>query len=107
MTLERRRGPVEETPCRVVLRDTGEAPVIAPWDGTGSLSVENGRRTIKRLFADAGIPVERRAEHPAVLLGGKTAAVFGVAVDWTSRAGAGEDCWSVTLRAAGGSPAAE
>ena len=54
---------------------------IAAWDGTGRLAVENGSRTIKRLFADRGIPVERRGEYPALYLDGRIIAVPGVAVD--------------------------
>lgn len=55
--------------------------VIGPWDGRGRLAVENGSRTIKRLFADRGIPVERRGEYPALYLDGRIIAVPGVAVD--------------------------
>ena len=98
VTLARRGGPVEETSCRVVLRDTGGELSVAAWNGTGRLAVENGSRTIKRLFADAGIPVERRTDHPALLLDGKPVAVFGVATDRTYQAGAGEACWVITLQ---------
>ena len=38
---------------------------IAAWDGTGRLAVENGSRSIKRLFADQGIPADQREAHPA------------------------------------------
>ena len=98
VTLERQEGPVEETACRVVLRDAGSPLAIAPWDGTGRLRVENGSRTIKRLFADKGIPVGERMAHPAVLVNGKIAAVFGVAVDWNYRPVEGEAALAVTLR---------
>lgn len=98
VTLERSGGPVEEAENRVVLRDTGGELAIAPWDGEGRLAVENGCRTIKRLFADAGIPVERRGEHPAVLVDGNIAAVLGVAVDWGLRPEVGEACLAVTVR---------
>lgn len=54
---------------------------IASWDGTGRLAVENGSRTVKRLFMDRGIPVERREDYPALFLGGRLIAVPGVAVD--------------------------
>ena len=98
VTVEQGEGPAEETPDRVVLRDTGQTLTIAHWDGTGRLTVENGKRGIKRLFADKGIPVEKRAEHPAVLLSGKAAAIFGVATDWTYRP-CGDRPWvAVTLR---------
>ena len=73
---------------------------IAPWDGKGRLAVENGSRTIKRLFADAGIPVEERADHPALLLDGKPVAVVGVATDWAFRPRAEEPCIVITLHPA-------
>lgn len=96
-TYKRRGEPIEETPRRVVLADTGGELSIAAWDGTGRLNVENGRRTIKRLFADAGIPTEKRAEHPVVLLDGQVAAAFGVAADRRYKAGDGEACLAVTI----------
>ena len=71
---------------------------VAAWDGAGRLSVDNGSRTIKRLFADRGIPVHRRREHPALLLDGKAIAVFGVAVDAAFLPKEGEPCLTVTLR---------
>ena len=63
---------------------------IAAWDGTGRLAVENGSRTIKRLFADQGIPADQREEHPALYCDGKPVAVLGVAVDWAFRSQPGE-----------------
>lgn len=86
VTVERTAAPVEESPCRITLRDSDRELSIAAWEGAGRLAVENGSRSVKRLFADASIPVERRGEHPAVLLDGKIAAVFGIAVDWSWRA---------------------
>ena len=100
VTLERWTGPAENTTDRIVLRETGGALAIAPWDGTGRLAVENGSRTIKRLFADAGVPVERRGEHPALLLDGQTAAVLGVAVDWALRPEEGMHCCVITFQKA-------
>ena len=70
---------------------------IAAWDGRGRLAVENGSRTIKRLFADRGIPVECREEHPALHLNGVPAAVFGVATDWEHRPRPGEGCLVIEL----------
>lgn len=98
VTLERHAAPVESAPDRIVLRDTGGRLTAAPWDGEGRLAVENGMRTIKRLFTDAGIPVERRWDHPALLLDGKPAAVLGVAVDWKLRPEAGKPCRVITFR---------
>lgn len=97
VTLERRTAPVESAPDRVALRDTGGELTVALWDGVGRLAVENGSRTIKRLFADAGIPVERRREYPMVLLDGTPVAVLGVATDWTFRPRMEENCAVITL----------
>lgn len=97
--LTQERAPAEETPhsiCIYLKRDIGTL-TIAPWDGKGRLAVENGSRTIKRLFVDKNIPIERRREHPALYLDGKPAAVFGVAVDRSYRPREGEPCWTVTL----------
>lgn len=96
--VRRSGGPAAEGPDRVILRDTGGGLTVSAWDGEGRLAVENGMRTIKRLFADAGIPVERRWDHPALLLDGKPAAVLGVAVDWKLRPEAGEACLTVIFR---------
>lgn len=63
---------------------------IAAWDGTGRLAVENGSRSIKRLFADQGIPADQREEHPALYWEGRPVAVLGVAVDWAFRPQPGE-----------------
>jgi len=76
-------GPEEENGLAVLLdpeKLTGPI-TIAPWDGTGRLAVGNGRRTAKRLFADRGIPVEERANYPALYMDGALIALFGVAVD--------------------------
>ena len=70
---------------------------VALWDGTGRIAVENGSRTIKRLFADRGIPAEKRSEHPALYLNGQVIAVFGVAVDVRFRPETGEPILVVTL----------
>ena len=71
--------------------------MIGPWDGTGRLTVENGSRTIKRLFADRGIPVERREEYPALYLAGRVIAVFGVAVDLQVQPAEGDAVLTVSL----------
>ena len=52
--------------------------------------MENGSRSIKRLFADQGIPADQREEHPALYLEGRPVAVLGVAVDWSLRPRPGE-----------------
>lgn len=101
ITVRRSEEPPEAGPDRIILRDTVGELAIAAWDGAGRLAVENGSRTIKRLFTDAGIPVERREEHPAVLLDGRIAAVFGVAVDWEYKPQKEGTCLVITLEPSG------
>ena len=83
--------PAQETGA-VLSADRVAGPLtIAPWDGAGRLAVENGSRTVKRLFADRGIPLHRREEHPALYDGaGRLVAVLGVAADWDLRPRPGE-----------------
>lgn len=91
-------GPAETEDGRTVVLGHPEGTLtIAAWDGTGRLAVENGSRTVKRLFADRGVPVDRRGEHPALYLDGKPAAVFGVATDWGQRPRPGERCLVIEL----------
>ncbi len=97
VTVRQSREIPTESPDTVALRGADGELTIAPWDGTGRLAVENGSRTIKRLFTDAGVPVERRADHPVLLLDGKPVAVFGVATDHAFRPCAEEPCTVVTL----------
>ena len=87
-----------ESPDTVVLCGIDGNLTIAAWDGEGRLAVENGSRTIKRLFADAGVPIENRADHPALFLDGRPVAVFGVAADWAFRPRGEEACTVITLR---------
>lgn len=101
ITVRRSGDPPEEGPDRVILRDMVGELTIAVWDGTGRLAVENGSRTIKRLFADRGVPAERRKEHPALLLNGRIAAVFGVAVDREYRPQEEGTCLVITLEPSG------
>lgn len=71
------------SPRQAVL-DAGKIPgplTLAPWDGRGRLAVGNGSRSIKRLFADRGIPPGERRNYPALYLDGRCVAVPGVAVD--------------------------
>lgn len=91
------RAPVKEDNYTAVLRRASGQLAIAACDGTGRLAVGEGRRTVKRLFADRGIPVERRAGWPMLLLDGKAAAVFGVATDQGLTPAEGEACVVVSL----------
>ena len=98
VTVQKGREIPPESPDTVVLRGVDGELAIAAWDGEGRLAVENGSRTIKRLFADAGIPIENRADHPALLLDGRPVAVFGAATDWAFRPRKEEACVVITLR---------
>jgi len=77
-------GPLPEGARAAALRreKLGGRLAVGAWDGRGRLAVENGRRTIKRLFADRGIPPQARPDYPALYLDGQCVAVPGVAVDW-------------------------
>ena len=77
--------------CALAAEKVQPPLTIAPWDGGGRLRIENGSRTVKRLFADRRIPPQRREEHPALYDGaGRLLAVLGVAVDWEFRPRPGE-----------------
>lgn len=77
--------------CALAAEKVGGPLTIALWDGTGRLAVENGSRTVKRLFADRRIPAQQREEHPALYDGtGRLLAVLGVAADWGFRPRPGE-----------------
>ena len=82
MRLTRGPAPAEEARGTLYLRPEAGALTIAAWDGRGRLAVANGSRTIKRLLAGRGVPVDRRGEHPVLLRAGRTVAVLDVAVDW-------------------------
>lgn len=91
------REPVQEDGQTAVLGGCSAPLTIAAWDGQGSLGVENGERTIKRLFTDRRIPIQDRWEHPALYADGRPAAVFGVATDRTLRPRPGESCLVVRI----------
>ena len=89
--------PVQEDGQTVALGGCSAPLTIALWNGQGGLAVENGQRTIKRLFTDRRIPIQDRWEHPALYVDGRPAAVFGVATDWTLRPRPGESCLVVKI----------
>ena len=68
---------VPETEHTLILRDDLGSLTIAAWDGTGRLTVENGRRTVKRILTDRGIRPAEQEYRPAVYASGTLAAVFG------------------------------
>ena len=82
--------PHQGTVATLAAREVTGPLTIAAWDGTGRLAVENGSRSIKRLFADQGISADQREEHPALYLEGRPVAVLGVAVDWSLHPQPGE-----------------
>lgn len=61
----------------LILREVAAELTIAPWDGTGRLSVENGRRTVKRILADHGFSAAAQENRPAIYVDGNLAGVFG------------------------------
>lgn len=97
VTVEEMDAPAGETEG-ICLTCPAEELTLAVWDGSGRLNVGNGSRTVKRLFADRGIPVEKRGEHPALYRGERVAAVFGVAADEALTPRPGERCVCITLK---------
>ena len=82
VAVRRGTGAPPERAGAVLRGDLEGALTIAAWDGRGRLAVANGSRTIKRLLAGRGVPVDRRGEHPVLLRAGRTVAVLDMAVDW-------------------------
>lgn len=97
VTVYETENEVAENETTVVLRCDVSPIIIAPWDGTGRLGIENGRRTIKRLLADHGIPPSRRESCPAVFSGENLAAVFGAGTDISFRPQTGKRKTVITL----------
>ena len=64
---------------------TGETPVITvrTWQGTDRLTLpgSRGSRSVKRLFADRGIPAEERDSLPVFCVNGEIAAVWRLGTD--------------------------
>lgn len=56
---------------------------VRPWRGGDRLTLpgSRGSRSLKRLFADAGIDPTRRDRTPVICVDGRAAAVFGLGVD--------------------------
>lgn len=51
---------------------------VRSWKGSDRMAVERGSRSLKRLFADAGIPAELRDSLPVVCVDGTPHAVYGI-----------------------------
>lgn len=63
----------------VTLRGGGNRRVtVRTWKSADRMAVGRGSRSLKRLFADAGIPPERRDSAPVVCIDGAPYIVYGV-----------------------------
>ena len=82
----------------VMLRGGLHTIELKAWDGTGRLGVENGRRTVKRLLADHGIPPAQRENCPAIYVDGVLTAVFGAGTDIAFRPTPGEKKTVITIK---------
>ncbi len=82
----------------VMLRGGLHTIELTAWDGTGRLGVENGRRTVKRLLADHGIPPAQRENCPAIYVDGVLVAVFGAGTDIAFRPISGEKKLIITIQ---------
>lgn len=51
---------------------------VRPWQSRDRMETERGSRSLKRLFADAGIPAEERDTLPVVLVDGAVRAAYGI-----------------------------
>lgn len=97
VTLRQAQPPESWGPDTLALDAAAGELTVGAWDGTGRLAVENGSRTLKRLFLDCGISAQRRWEHPVLYAGGRPAAALGVAVDRDLAPRAGRPCLTVTF----------
>ena len=63
----------------ITLRGGEEQRVtVRSWKGSDRMAAERGSRSLKRLFADAGIPAELRDSLPVVCVDGTPHAVYGI-----------------------------
>ena len=56
----------------------GHHVTVRTWKSSDRMAVERGSRSLKRLFADAGIGIETRDSVPVVCVDGRPRAVYGV-----------------------------
>lgn len=56
----------------------GRRVTVRAWRGSDRVEMPRGSRTVKRLLADAGIPVEARSGLPVVCVDGKAWTVYGI-----------------------------
>ena len=97
VTLRQTQSPESWGPDTLALDAAAGPLTVGTWDGTGRLAVENGSRSLKRLFLDCGIPAERRWKHPVLYGGGRPVAALGVAVDRDLAPRNGRPCLAVTF----------
>ena len=81
----------------MILRGDLSPLTVAAWDGTGRLTTDTGKRTIKRLFADRGVPVSAREGAPVIYTGGIPAAVPGAGTDCLLQGRDGEENIVITF----------
>ncbi|MBQ1675615.1 MAG: tRNA lysidine(34) synthetase TilS, partial [Oscillospiraceae bacterium] len=63
-----------------------------------TLPGSRGARSLKRLFADAGVPPFRRDRTPVICVDGKAAAVIGLGADTAYLTEIDSDCMGITWR---------
>lgn len=71
---------------------------VGTWHSGDRMADGNGERTMKRLFADKGVPVYRRSSVPVLYSAGKPVGAFGVAVSAAYTPAPGERTYVVTRR---------
>ena len=72
--------------------------VVGTWHSGDRMADGNGERTMKRLFADHGIPVYRRSGVPVLYSAGRPVGAFEVAVSAAHTPAPGERTYVVTRR---------
>ena len=99
------RAPADEV-LRLCLRE-GESVTARTWQAGDRLTLPGSRggRSLKRLFADAGIDPARRDKTPVICVDGRPAAAFRVGTDrdyLPESCGEGRKKWIVTWQILGG-----
>ena len=74
--------------------------LVGSWRSGDRMADGRGERTMKRLFADSGVPVHRRNSVPVLYSGGRPVAAFGVAVSSAHAPQPGQRRLTVTRRRA-------
>lgn len=72
--------------------------IVGAWHSRDRMVTATGQRTLKRLFADCGIPVHRRGEVPVLYSQGKVVGAFGIGVDPGRAPAPGRGRWIVSRR---------